>query len=380
VEEMDYYRPEWESTKKMVFGEENNERLNSLRRWKGEEVDLVYSITYPYNISNVSIDGKTIPKCVFYTSEFSNLDSKYFCFDKMSFASNSDIAEYLGNHQEIYFTSPSVWSSGGIKRFGIEDEKNRVITHGVNCDIFVKHQDTSVRTQLREFYKIKPDDILMLNIGAMTQNKGVVLMLVALNELVHRRGHKNFKLLLKGTGDLYTSKAFLEVYFEQLQRDNKMTKAEVAVLLEDHIIFSDRTVSYERINDLFNAADLYVSPYLAEGFNLVPLEALSAGLPVLVPRTGSTREYIDDLCKNGGEEYINYVDSQVVIYNDDMKQNDININDLVNTLESRMGSLKEMKTKRFTSHDRLRGYIENNYSWDRVADYLYEYFKYIVER
>jgi len=376
VEEMEYYRPEWESTKKMVFGEENNRRLESIKRWTGEDVDLVYSITYPYNISNVSVNGKDVPKCVFFTSEFSNLDHKYFCFDKRSFASNEDISRYLEMHPEIYFTSPSVWSSGGVVRYGINETRNRVITHGVNCDIFKKHEDLCIRKQLREFYKVKDTDILMLNIGAMTQNKGIVLMLVALNELVNKRGHKNFKLLLKGTGDLYTSKAFLEVYFEQLQRENRVTKNEVGILLRDNIIFSDKTISYERINDLFNAADLYVSPYLAEGFNLVPLEALSAGLPVLVPETGSTKEYMSDLFRNGGERYITYVKSRVVMYNDNMKQNEINIGDLVSALESKMESYTN---DRWTCHAELRSYIEENYSWDKVGEYLYEYFRYIVD-
>jgi glycosyltransferase involved in cell wall biosynthesis len=377
VEEMEYYRPEWNSTKKLVFGEENNKILERIRRWNGEKVDLVYSITYPYNISNVNIDGKNIPKCVFYTSEFSNLDSNYFCFDKMSFGNNEDIAEYLKLHPEICFTSPSEWSSGGIKRYGVSDDKNRVITHGVNLDIFRKHKDDSNRQKLREFYKVKESDILLLNIGAMTQNKGIVLILVALNELVNRRGHKHFKLLLKGTGDLYTSKTFLEAYFEKLQKDNKVTKQEVNILLEEHIIFSDKTISYERINDLFNAADLYVSPYLAEGFNLVPLEALSAGLPVVVPETGSTKEYMSDLYKNGGEKFIFYVKSEVMTYNDSMKQNRIAVEDLVETLDIKMEVLKEIRKER---HDVLRSYIESNYSWDKVGEYLYEYFKYIVEK
>jgi glycosyltransferase involved in cell wall biosynthesis len=380
VQEMEFYRPEWASTKKMVFGELNNKKLDSIKKWNGEEVDLVYSITYPYNISNVKIDNKDIPKCVFFTSEFSNLDSNYFCFDKMGFGSNRDITDYIAMHPEIYFTSPSEWSSRGVTRFGVNSEKNRVITHGVDSSIFKRHTDTSVRKKLRDFYKVKESDILMINIGAMTQNKGVVLMLVALNELVNKRGYKYFKLLLKGTGDLYTSKLFLEKYFESLQKDNVVTKDNMEALLRDHIIFSDKTISYESINDLFNAADLYVSPYLAEGFNLVPLEALSAGLPVLVPETGSTKEYMNDLYRNGGKEYIYYVKSSVVSYNDDMKQNKIEISDLVETIETNVSVINEMKTERNRRHDELRGHIEREYSWDKVAEYLYEYFIHIVER
>lgn len=42
---------------------------------------------------------------------------------------------------------------------------------------------------------------------------------------------------------------------------------------------------------LYNACDLYVSPYRAEGFNLPPLEAAACGLPILVTKGGATDDY-----------------------------------------------------------------------------------------
>ena len=83
----------------------------------------------------------------------------------------------------------------------------------------------------------------MINIGSMTKNKGMLYILQCLNVLVNKCGKKNFKLLLKGTGDLYQSKTFLELYFEELQRSNAMTKDEMNSLLDNNLIFTDKTLS-----------------------------------------------------------------------------------------------------------------------------------------
>ena len=51
-------------------------------------------------------------------------------------------------------------------------------------------------------------------------------------------------------------------HLEELIKNDVITSEEYKVL-ENHIIFMDKTLSYERINDLFNAADLYISPLFA---------------------------------------------------------------------------------------------------------------------
>ncbi len=55
---------------------------------------------------------------------------------------------------------------------------------------------------------------------------------------------------------------FLEIYITRLIQQNVMTKEESQVL-ENHIIFTDKTLSYDRINDLYNASYLYISLYLS---------------------------------------------------------------------------------------------------------------------
>ena len=320
IQEMPYFREEWNSVKKLVYSEEYNDIIRNLKQWNGEEVDLVYSITYPYDITTVTINDKVIPKCVFYTSEFATLEPHYFN-PALNFKTDQDIKDCVMRNDKLYMTSPSIWSSLGMVKYGLEDNKNRVITHGVDTKVF--KYDVSRRKRVREFYKVKDSDILMINIGSMTKNKGMLYILQILNVLVNRIGRKNYKLLLKGTGDLYQSKVFLELYFDELRQANAISLDEMNVLLTDHIIFTDKTLSCVKMNDLYNAADLYLSPYLAEGFNLAPLEALSSGLPVMISKTGSTHEYTRDIYKNGGNEHVIYIESEVLTFENGYKQNNI---------------------------------------------------------
>lgn len=379
VNEMPYYRDSWNSVKKLVYSEEYNNIIRNFKQWNGEDVDIVYSITYPYNISTEIINGKNISKCVFYTSEFTTLDQNYFV-NKTPLINDTMIEDYIKTNNNLYMTSPSVWSSLGMEKYGLPRNRNRIITHGVDSSIFYYNPES--RNNIRKFYGIKDSDIFMINIGAMTKNKGMILILQSLNILVNVLGKKEYKILLKGTGDLYQSKTFLEIYFEELQNANAITKDEMNNLLSNHIIFTDKTLSYSKINDLFNAADLYISPYLAEGFNLTSLESLASGLPVLVPRTGSTKEYINDIYNNGGEKFIYYLDSEVINIGNDMRQNNITLQTIINTLMNNESKLRELQKLRNQNQNddsylKMKDYIEKDYSWNKVSELLYDYFKYI---
>ena len=374
IEEMEYFRKEWNNNKKLVYPDEYNEIINNFKTWKGEEVDMIYSITYPYNIKPGVINNSSIPKCVFYTSEFATLFQNYFVQDSIPVNSDNDVFNHVKLYHNIYYTTPSVWSSNGMKKYGVVDYKNRIITHGVDTNIFKKLENEKIRQKMRDFYKIKNSDILLLNIGAMTKNKGICLILESLHMLVNVHKKSNYKLLLKGMGDLYETQLFLECYFDEFKRNGIMTKDDIDNLLNHHIIFTSKTLSYEQINNLFNSADLYLSPYLAEGFNLTVLESLASGLSVLVPETGSTREFVNDIKNNGGGNYVNYVKSEIVELGMGAKENRILKEDIVDSI------LNRKIVKDNGEYKTMKNYIEEMYSWNKVSELLYNYFGDIINK
>ena len=361
VEEMPYFNPKWNNSKKAIYSTEYIDILSSFKVYNGEEIDLIWRQTYPYNISAEPIN---IPKCIFYTSEFGKLDASYFNVDNVKLYDDEYIKSYIKSNKNIHFTTPSLWSSTGLLPFSNQD---RIITHGVDCTIFYK-QTTNMRYKIREKYNINKNDILMLNVGAMTGNKGILLILEALHIIVNKIGNTNYKLLLKGSDDLYTSQQFLEHYISQLT--TIITKQE-SDKLHNHIIFIKDTIQFKTLNDLYNSADIYVSPYLCEGFNLTVLESLCAGLPVIVPETGSTKEFIKDIYQNGGDDFIHYVKSSVV-KNENGMQNRINTSDLVATLIDFDANKKRNNSK-------MSCFINNNYSWNSVSTMVFDYINKIIQ-
>lgn len=380
VTEMPYYNPMWNNNKKLVYSDEYNDILRNLKIYKNEDVDLIYRQTYPYNIT-ITEQNKHIPKCVFYTSEFKKLDHSYFVVNTPELPNDITkekyISLYLNEFKNIYLTSPSEWSSKGMDEFSISNERNRIITHGVDTSIFKKNQDNSVRNSIRKKYGIKDSDILMINIGGTTTNKGILLIIELLHILVNVMGKTEYKVMFKGSDDLYKCTEFIKSYFQYFISSNIISENEMNNLIDNHIIYTSKTLSFERINDLYNSANLYISPYLAEGFGMCMLEALASGLNVLVPRTGSTEKYITDIYNNGGEEYITFVGSFIGRDSNSGKcQNVIQVNDIVEVILN--SDLKKEHNKE--NYTTMIKYIEKELSWNHVSTLLLDYFNFIVER
>ena len=359
VQEMPYFNSKWNDSKKNIYNKEYTDILSNLQVYNGEQVDIIWRQTFPYDITSIPND---IPKCIFYTSEFGNLDTSFFNISNVKMYDETFIKEYLLQYDNIYFTSPSIWSSNGLKPYC---KRDRIITHGVDTNIFYKHSNDTIRNKIRKKYNINDTDILMINIGAMTGNKGIILILESLNYIINKMGKYEYKLLLKGSGDLYTSQQFLESDMNRLQCTNEELQK-----LQQHIIFINDTLQFDRINDLYNAADIYISPYLCEGFNLTPLEALSSGLDVLVPQTGSTKEYMQNIYDNGGENYIHYVTSSVIETAMGF-QNSINVNDIINVLLN--------FKKGNGGYNQMVQYIQEHLSWNAVSHLVFNYLYEIIE-
>ena len=361
VRECSYHDTNWKNRQKLTYSPEYNKILKNLRPYNGENVDIIYRQTYPYNLEPPQTPTP-VPVCVFYTSEFAVLNNSYFHHDP-----KQDIKNYLIKNQNFYFTAPSEWSSRGMTGYLDDKKRNQIISHGVDTSIFYRNSNDSIRRQIRRKYNVLDNEILLINIGAMTMNKGIFLILEALHHLVIIQ-KLPFKLLLKGMTDLYKSREFVDAYINHLGY-NKTT-------LKSHIIFIDGTLNYSEINNLFNSADLYISPYLAEGFGLTMLEALASGLRVLVPMTGSASDYIDPIYKNGGESYIYYVDSVVIQDDSGLYKNQIYTQDIINILSKNMSNIKTILNDK--TYLLLKKYIKRDYSWYKVSTDLYNYFMDII--
>lgn len=179
--------------------------------------------------------------------------------------------------------TPSRWSALAFERLGLPRERIHVVPHGIAPDTF--HPDAAARTAARRDLGLAPDAFVFMNVGAMTDNKGTTLLLEAFAQVAQR--HSNVRLVLKGTDAIYGSQELLRRKLDALDTTSRRH-------IGDRLIYLGQTLSMSQLAGLLRAADCYVSPYLAEGFNMPVLEAAACGVPVICTAGGATDEFTED--------------------------------------------------------------------------------------
>ena len=106
---------------------------------------------------------------------------------------------------------------------------------------------------------------LFLNVGLMTRNKGTAYLLKAFAVLTER--YPQARLLLKGGDALGPCRSFVESAAREV-----LTPAEAA-RVQPRLTYVGACLPARQVAQLYQGADAYVTPYLAEGFNLPALEA-----------------------------------------------------------------------------------------------------------
>jgi glycosyltransferase involved in cell wall biosynthesis len=180
--------------------------------------------------------------------------------------------------------TPSRWSRDRLLDYGIDPAGVRVVPHGVKTDIFAPLLPAD-RLAGRQALGLAADDVLFLNVGVATWNKGLDILIRAFAQV--RKRHPRARLLLKDHKALYGIGA--DRVMAQVSREHPgLVDSEVL----GSISLISGSLDQTQLRALYAVADAYVSPYRAEGFNMPVLEAMACGTPVIVTQGGAT----DDFC------------------------------------------------------------------------------------
>ena len=335
---------------------------------KSINIDVIYRISYPINVIESSISNfkSDNPILIFYTSEFQMLPDSNFCF---GYKSENTVGfnyflEKCKNRTFIPIT-PSKWSSMALKRNGYDP---LVIPHGVDTNKYF--YSTKTRNQTRENFNIPKDAFVFLNIGAATPNKNVKSVIKAFYNLAKIKD--NVYLVLKGIEGLYSCQDRIMVYIKELINEHVIEKKKWSSIRKRFIYIPD-TFNYTEMNDLYNACDTYVSPYIAEGFNMPVLEALACGLPVIVSEGGPT----DDFTNQDVALYPKTVSLKTTGLEERLQQYLLIVDDL--SLQEKM--LYVLNNPDFVSSIHKLGpeLVSEKFTWDKVIDKLVNFFHLIEQ-
>ncbi len=272
-EDMPYFNPAWKPMTGL-FGVAAESALRSIPALAaGLEVDAELRYGFPFDLLRPPRAARTM---VFGSAEILTVRSR-------------DVAEGISvreaQHRRGYtIVTCSNWSRQGFMRAGVPPDSVVVVPLGFDPGVFRPATDEQ-RRRIRAEVGLAPDDFVFLHIGAMTQNKGLRFLLPAFAELVQAR--PQVRLVLKGMDTLYASNVFLDQEMQALE-------PRVAQAVASRLSYVGDGLPFEEMARVYQAADCYVSPYIAEGFNMPALEAAASGLPVICTAGGPTDDFVTD--------------------------------------------------------------------------------------
>jgi UDP-glucose:(heptosyl)LPS alpha-1,3-glucosyltransferase len=168
-----------------------------------------------------------------------------------------------------------------IAAFPRIEDKIRVMTPGVDTapfDVLDRHE---CRVRIRRQFGIAETDRVILFVGMNFEVKGMEAILAAMGRLKQRQPEVATRLLVIGKGDVKRYRGIAR----QLG-------------IEKNVLFAG--VWRDEIAPVYLAADLFALLSVHDTFGLAVLEAMAAGLPVIISPTVGAR----DILRSGENGYI----------------------------------------------------------------------------
>jgi len=187
-----------------------------------------------------------------------------------------------------------------LRRFGQNTENNRItyVPHGINTDVFMPINQGHVHFDALRFESNK--------IRGGDPNKFVVMWN---NRNIHRKhpgdvvlAYKHMCQLIDKDGGNAAEDCLLFMHTQPVDPNGTDLLALIGELCNDYtVLFDDKIIPSERLNVLYNAADVVVNMASNEGFGLSTAEAMSAGTPIVVNVTGGMQDHCGFINPNTGK-------------------------------------------------------------------------------
>lgn len=269
-----YFLPHWDRSQLLPgFTADEQARIDALQPpQEGETVDLCLRIASPVRPGPQGFARRTV---TFVVTEFGLSETSF---------EPAGLSPQRLTSADDFVVTPSAWAKARLVDYGFQADKVCVVPHGYKTDVF-SPCGAEERRDLRTRLGFAPDEVVFLNVGVSTWNKGQDLLLLAFAQL--RLEGLRVRLILKDHKGLYN------VGVEQFIADLAARAPQVAhAQVQAGISVISTSLNLQQLRQLYAVADGYVSPYRAEGFNLPVLEAMGCGTPVIVTGGGATDDFV----------------------------------------------------------------------------------------
>lgn len=155
-----------------------------------------------------------------------------------------------------------------VERFGVPSEKTTLLPNGVDVHGFPKFSPAE-KASARASLGVGEDELMLINVGRIDVQKGQDLLIEAFHQV---QSPRKLKLVLVGG----VSRGGNEHRMQEF--DNTIRQRVEVCGLTDRVIFAGWR---NDVPQLLSAADGYVHSARWEGWPLILVEAMAAGLPVI---------------------------------------------------------------------------------------------------
>ncbi len=184
---------------------------------------------------------------------------------------------YKGNCKKFIAVS-SLTKDIFLQEYKINPDKVAVINPGVDLNDYAQQNKNFVRNSIRRELGINIADPVILFVSMNFEIKGLDDILFSLAKL--KAQNRKFKFIVAGKGNI-----------------KKYTKmAQEAQIISD-VIFTG-PVNKEKLIRMYLASDLYIMLSKFDTFGMVVLEAMAAGLPVIISSNVGAKDLVQE-GKNG---------------------------------------------------------------------------------
>ncbi len=340
--DMPYFDENWQS-QRGTFAPEDEIALNQIPSPPpGQWADVVLRMSLPYNLKPAAAKRT----CIFGTTEWGIVQK--LMLNLMGVPAFWD----AHRNTETLIITPSNWSREGFLRSGADPHRTVVVPHGVDNRTFVPLPPDE-RKALRQRFGVD-DCFVFLNISVMTWNKGIRPLLKSFAVVAER--YPQARLILKGTEAIRRSRDFIVSDLKTI-----LTDVEIDRVLP-RIAYLGQSMSAIELAQLHQISDIYLAPYLAEGFNMPVLEAMSCGLPIICTQGGST----DDFTQS---EWTYYIQSRLEIMEVDHETRFYLNPDLEHLIEL-MSQAIEQPEFRHRAAQFSPQFVAQHYTWEKIVDQL----------
>lgn len=242
-------------------------RMTKIKKWIVEnehnfdffifEDGLTYMIPYLFK----NIDRKKVLTHLHWIGDPNKKTNKYFSY-------LLPVSNYVGEN----------WN----KQSGASKVPMKILKNGINLDNFTKDLAADEQLVLKRSLGIKDDSFVVLYIGRIVKEKGILRLI----EAIERLDEEDITLIIIGSAK-FAEKSMTDYEKEVYKR------IETSHCLIVHLGFvqNSELYRYQKISDI-----AIIPTIVEEAAPLVSIECMAAGLPLIATNSGGLPEYADTSC------------------------------------------------------------------------------------